>query len=175
MGGKSLAFFISFILLLSAYIPTFEICASLQLIAIVSNSADMPTARYLLEYVSKKGFSCFILRPDEYWKVGRLNPSLVIILGGPKAYGGIGEIVSGYLTEEEKRSLLIEGAMRVFYKDKVVILAGSTRIETQKAAEMYIDEVLATLWKGPKPKIIWVIIGYGGKTPIGTLPEKNEP
>ncbi len=175
MGGKNSAVLIAFILLLSAYIPIFEIYAGLQLIAIVSNSVDLPTARYLKEYALKKGFSCFILHPHEYWKIERLNPSLVIILGGPKAYEGIGEIVSGYLNEEEERSLLVEGAMGVFYKDKVVILAGNTRIETRKAAETYIDEVLARLWKGPKPRVIWVIIGYGGKTPIGTLPEKNEP
>jgi len=153
--------------------PLVEVSASLNLIAIVSNSADWPTALYLKGYIVGKGISCFILRPDEYWKIEHLNPSMIIILGGPKAYEGIGEIVSRYLSEEEQKRLLVEGSMGVFYKDNVVIIAGNTRVETRKAAELYIQEVLARLWKVPKPKVIYVIIGYEGRTPIGKLPENG--
>jgi hypothetical protein len=63
--------------------------------------------------------------------------------------------------------------MGVFYKDDVVIIAGNTRAETRKAAELYIPKVLARLWKAPKPKVIYVIIGYNGRTPVGKLPENG--
>jgi hypothetical protein len=173
MGDKKLALLLMLISLLVVFSPLSKVSARLNLIAIVSNSADWPTALYLKGYIMEKGFSCFILRPDEYWKIEHLNPSMVIILGGPKAYEGIGEIVSGYLTEEEQKSLLAKGSMGVFYKDDVVIIAGNTRAETRKAAELYIPKVLARLWKAPKPKVIYVIIGYNGRTPVGKLPENG--
>jgi hypothetical protein len=78
--------------------------------------------------------------------------SVVIFLGGPDAYGGVGEIVSGILTQSEKAYLRTEGNYALYVKrdlwrenQVVIILAGSDREGTLKAVGEYRERVLAEI------------------------------
>ena len=69
------------------------------------------------------------------------NSSFILILGGPKAYDGVGDIVAGILSEDEIKSLSVKGAKEIFVLHDVwssgqivVVAAGNTRYETKMLA-----------------------------------------
>lgn len=68
---------------------------------------------------------------------------IVVILGGPKAYDGVGEYVKQVLTPEEQEAV-INGEKGIFVKRDVwrngqivIVLAGQGRTETGQKVEMY--------------------------------------
>ncbi len=160
-------------LLTATQISTF---GSPGIVVIVSNSIDMQAARELNKALIRAGIACFILRPDELWKIEHYSVEAVIYLGGPLAYEGVGEIVSKYLTEEEELSLMEKGAMGLFVKaengKKIIIIAGNTRNETRLAASYFMDKLMLIL-KAPiqetrRAKVVMVVVGTKpSHTPVG--------
>ena len=79
---------------------------------------------------------------------------IVIILGGPDAYGGIGETVDNLLSRSEKEYLRTEGNYAMYVKrnvwkedQTVIILAGSDREMTLEAVKEYREKVLEEIEK----------------------------
>lgn len=77
---------------------------------------------------------------------------IVIILGGPDAYGGVGEIVDGILTKNEKEYLRTEGNYAMYVKKDiwrekqvVIVLAGCDREKTFEAVKIYRDAVISEI------------------------------
>jgi len=167
---------LSFLLIFFLILPTISVLSSPGLVVIVSNSIDIEAARQLNKALLKNGVSCFILRSDELWKMEHYPVDTLIILGGPQAYAGIGEMVANYLTEEEEASLMEEGAMGFFVKFKegkrIIILAGNTRNETKEAVTYFFEEILSVLKtptsEGIKANVIMVVVGTEpSSTPVG--------
>lgn len=112
---------------------------------IVSNSIDLPTADRLKEVFEKFNISTKIINasasefqnpPQEY------TYAIRFILGGPKAYEGVGELSAQYLSEEEKNYLINTYKAYGFwskqgiignYTKRIIIIAGYTRNETSLA------------------------------------------
>jgi len=168
-------FSLSLLLIFFLILPTISTLSS-PLVVIVSNSVDIEAARQLNKALLKNGVSCFILRPDELWKMEYYPIDTVIFLGGPLAYEGIGEMVDSYLTEEEEASLMEEGAMGFFVKFKegrrIIILAGNTRNETREAVTYFFERILdivkSPISEGTKANVIMVVVGAEpSSTPVG--------
>ena len=169
-------FSLSLLLIFFLILPTISTLSSPSLVVIVSNSVDIEAARQLNKALLKSGVSCFILRPDELWKMEYYSVETVIFLGGPLAYEGIGEMVDSYLTEEEEASLMEEGAMGFFVKFKegrrIIILAGNTRNETREAVTYFFERILdivkSPISEGTKANVIMVVVGTEpSSTPVG--------
>ncbi len=167
---------LSFMLLFLLLLPSAPAISSMGVVVIISNSVDIEAARQLNKALLRNGISCFILRPNELWKMDYYQIDSIIFLGGPQAYEGVGEIVAGYLTEEEKTSLMEEGAMGFFVKvkegRKVIILAGNTRNETKEAVTYFLDNLLrilkTPLSEGKKANVVMVVVGTeSSSTPVG--------
>ncbi|NOZ59798.1 MAG: hypothetical protein GXO66_09550, partial [Euryarchaeota archaeon] len=105
-------------------------------VVILGNSIDLELAEEFVSLLRDTGIRVHITGAQEFWDYSTRH--YIIILGGPKAYDGVGEIVSGILTAEEKRSIL-EGS--VFLKKRsvfreggiVYIFAGRDRSATAEA------------------------------------------
>jgi len=167
---------LSLLLTFVILIPILTTSSSPGIVVIVSNSVDIEAARQLNKALLNRGISSFILRPDELWKMDYYQVDAMILLGGPKAYEGVGEIVASYLTDEEEESLMEEGAMGFFVKvkddRKVIILAGNTRKETREAVTYFFENVLRVLavpiTEGMKANVIMVVVGtQPSSTPVG--------
>ncbi len=167
---------LSFLLISLMVIPITYTFSLPGVVVIVSNSIDIDAARQLNRALLNRGVSCFILRPHELWKVKHYHVDAMILLGGPQAYEGVGEIVASYLTDEEEASLMEEGAMGFFVKFKegmkIIILAGNTRNETKEAVTYFFEKVLGVIrtpiTKGIKANVVMVVVGTKpSSTPVG--------
>jgi protein-L-isoaspartate(D-aspartate) O-methyltransferase len=110
-----------------------EIETKLNMPVLLANSIDLELAPFLepmLEVVhsNAKDF-------DRYKK-----EKFIVILGGPDAYEGIGEIVNGILDPEEEKYIRTPGKKRMYIKTNVwedaqvvCIIAGSGRDQTKEA------------------------------------------
>jgi hypothetical protein len=118
---------------------------------IISNTIDMPTAQRLASFLEGIGIQTVISSSKELHEVGvGVNYGFNFILGGPKAYEGVGGIVSAYLSESEKEYLINESGSNGYWikspewanNRTVIIIAGHTRNETALAELAFESKVL---------------------------------
>lgn len=159
-----------------ALIPASCAASYPPLVAVITNSADRPTAISLRRAVWQEGARCLLVSPQELWRLEGEDVFLMIVLGGPEAYEGVDDIVKGYLTQYEQADLLRPGAMGFFLKweddTRVVIVAGHTRDETADAVELFVQTRLSrilSLGEFSDVKVVLVVVGESGKTPIGPI------
>ncbi|MEE8168378.1 MAG: hypothetical protein V3T58_05855, partial [Candidatus Hydrothermarchaeales archaeon] len=107
-------------------------------VVLLANSVDRPLALDFIGFLEEKGIT--VEHIDASGFPHKRNARRIIILGGQKAPEGIGEVVSGLLTDEEQAYLKGPGNSGVFVKrdmwledQVVVIIAGSGRDETATA------------------------------------------
>ncbi|MFQ5800283.1 MAG: hypothetical protein ACE5HH_01005, partial [Candidatus Hydrothermarchaeales archaeon] len=110
-------------------------------VVLIANSIDYNLSRDFVDYLEGKGVE--VIRASALDFEGYKDADTIIILGGPDALDGIGNITRQVLDEDEQEFLRIEGNRGMFinenpwyprYSDKTVtVLAGSDRYETQKA------------------------------------------
>jgi hypothetical protein len=120
---------------------TFAISCSHPYVVLVANSIDYNLSQGFVDYLDDKGVQ--VIRASASDFEGYKDADNIIILGGPDALDGVGNITSQVLDEEEQEFLRAEGNRDMFirgnpwypkYSDKTVtVLAGSDRFETQKA------------------------------------------
>ncbi len=106
-------------------------------VLMLSNSVDLPAARKLAVNIGRHGV--LVTLTNENVNISR---GAMIILGGPKAYEGIGDISNGYLPKPQAEKLISEEDSMVSIvsrKNEIdyVIIAGHTRIETARAASEF--------------------------------------
>jgi len=110
-----------------------------QGVAIIANSFDLPAAQAIQERLQAAGVEVALLSPDRASEVGDMFP---LILGGPDAYEGVGEISAEVLNDTDEDWLRqVEGALIVYLgywgNRTAVVIAGRTRNETLLAAKLY--------------------------------------
>lgn len=115
-------------------------------IAILGNSVDSALADTLV--LGMVGPAVEVVPTDAKGFETQKGKKVIVILGGPDAYEGVGEIVSKLLSPEEQRYIRSEGARMTYSKrdlwrkgQQVFIFAGSNRNETRKAHMEAMDAV----------------------------------
>ncbi len=115
-----------------------------EIMHVISNRVDRKNAgRRLEEFANKYGIKIVYDKPSE--DSLRKNREL-IILGGPDAYNGVGDIVREILSEEEQEMVRNRGSKMVFEKENpynggtVYVIAGSTRNDTMNSVTLDHDE-----------------------------------
>jgi hypothetical protein len=110
------------------------------LVAVLANSIDYPESFGLLTLLRKNGFEVFH-NPASLFDNCKQS-KFIVILGGPKAPEGVGEIVREILTEDEQNSVRRPKAKMIFVKNnvwaddqKVIVLAGVNRELTNAAIQ----------------------------------------
>lgn len=121
-------------------------------VAIISNEADRPTALFIGGLLRESEVTFEIMGPKEFGKAVERH-DVIIILGGPKAYDGVGEISSNYIPRENATTLASEPRtflISVYKGGKdIVVIAGHTRRETGEAVPYFFkDSIRVTkLWR----------------------------
>ncbi len=132
------------------YIEPSEINATSQeprpSVVVLSNSIDRAMASDFFTFLDAQGIDVIHSTAGDFDQYK--DKSFIVILGGPDAPEGVGEIVQGRLTMTEGNSIREEGAVKKFSKSNVwawsqsvTILAGAGRQQTQKAHETYGEEI----------------------------------
>lgn len=109
-------------------------------IVVLANSIDYNLASEFFGFLKNNGIEVINTNAQDFdrYKTERF----VVILGGPDAYEGVGSIVQspGLLTSDEQNYLRTKGNRKMFVKtnvwaqgQKVYVIAGSDRIQTQNA------------------------------------------
>ncbi len=115
---------------------------------VLANSIDTNLAAEFFDFWIRNGVEVILTNVNgvegAYQFDRYKDENFIVILGGPDAYDGVGEIVQEILTEDEKNSIKQVGAKRMLLKinpwglnpnQLVVILAGSDRELTKKSQE----------------------------------------
>lgn len=131
-------------LLLLIFVPNALPLSSMELtgpVAIVSNDIDIVTAESLRKSLESMEFEVEIFSPDELAKALSFA-QFVILLGGHKAPGGIGDLVAPLLSGSEKANLEKKGYAYYFIRKAwgkyFVIIAGNDRFCTYRASNTFI-------------------------------------
>ncbi|USS41467.1 hypothetical protein NF865_04650 [Thermococcus aggregans] len=119
-----------------------ETFAPIVQVAVLSNDIDWNIkGQYIKEHFEKLGAMVTRVKPSEFEAYKKNN--IIIILGGPKAYEGVGEYVKQVLDEEEQKKI-INGKQGIFIKRDVwskgqivIVLAGKDRYQTGEKVLTY--------------------------------------
>ena len=127
-------------------------------VAIISNEADMPTAQFIGEILTNSSVEYQIMGPGDF-KEALKNYEVILILGGPEAYDGVGNISSNYIPPQNATTLVNEPRtflVSIFRGGRdIVVLAGHTRRETLEASAFFFkDWTLLGLTR------LWLRAGY---------------
>ncbi len=120
-------------------------------IVIVSNKADMPTTRFIGKLLNQSGLAYNVLGPSSFEDALK-GYDMILLLGGPKAYDGMGNITSNYIPPSNSSTLIEEPKtflISVFKGGRdIVVLAGHTRRDTMDAASYFFKDSirLTSLW-----------------------------
>ncbi len=127
-------------------------------VAIISNEADMPTAQFIGEILTNSSVEYKIMGPDDF-KEALKNYEVILILGGPEAYDGVGNISSNYIPPQNASTLIQEPRtflVSVFKGGRdIVVLAGHTRRETLEASAFFFKD-----WTLLGITRLWMRAGY---------------
>lgn len=118
-------------------------------VVLVANSVDYPLALDFVDFLEER----FSLTSVNYWNFSPYKYNhRIIILGGPDAYEGTGNITRDVLSEEEEEEIRKTGNHAIYIKEdiftlgqKVIVLAGTTRNETRLAHVEYRENVTRLL------------------------------
>ncbi len=103
---------------------------------LLANTIDLALAKELVAYFKGLGIRLYIVNASNFSEYSKKH--YIIILGGQKAYEGVGKIVAGLLTEKEKETVLqgeiyIKKHSAFRTGDVVYIFAGKDRYATREA------------------------------------------
>lgn len=119
------------------------ISAAGQKTVIISNQADLPAANYIKQILSSAGADVTISSASGFESVKKsAEVTVIIVLGGPDAYEGVGQISAKYLSSDDQqylRSVKGSSVVRKFSDSgkEIIIIAGNTRSETKLSSEVY--------------------------------------
>ena len=130
-----------FLLLIILLGPIYASSTAEQKVAIISNGADLPAANYIKQLLSSAGVSATILHASDF-EAAKGTADVIIVLGGPDAYEGIGQISGKYLSSDDQQYLRSTRGSSVVRKfsdsgKEIIIIAGNTRSETKLSSEVY--------------------------------------
>jgi hypothetical protein len=115
-------------------------------IVVLANSIDYLLAQDFFGFLENKGFDVIRATAKDFDQYK--GERSIVILGGPDAPEGVGEIVQGVLSEVQENSIREAGARRRYSKinvwsqgQRVTVIAGSVRLETMKSHEENREDV----------------------------------
>lgn len=130
--NKSLIAFV-----LMASLPASLSAAQVKVI-LLSNSIDHALAQDFLAFLGDKGVETLRVEAADFQRYQ--GEAFIVILGGPDAPEGVGEVVQQVLSREEQDYLRVPGNRAMYVKkdvwaqgQRVFVLAGSDRNQTRKA------------------------------------------
>jgi hypothetical protein len=134
MGGKAALVPLIIIFLLAGLVysqPALKV-------VVLANSIDYSLAQDFIDFLKNRGLEVHHSTAEEFPQYK--NERFIIILGGHRAYEGVGAIVSQVLLPEEKGYLGLQGNRKLFVKTNiwrkgqvVLVLAGHNRALTKQA------------------------------------------
>ncbi len=132
---------LTLILLLLLLLPyTGSVEKSQLKVGIVHNKEDEKAAIKLKNILKASGINATSYSPDEFEKALK-SEDVIFLLGGHKAYGGMGNISSMYLPPGNKTTLeSVKGSFVIVVWEgnrEVITIAGNTRKETYMAVDAF--------------------------------------
>ncbi|RLG39647.1 MAG: hypothetical protein DRN78_06465 [Thermoproteota archaeon] len=121
-------------------------------VALLSNQADMKTAQFIGQLFNQSNVEYTILPPDSFEDALR-QYEVLILLGGPRAYDGMGNITSNYIPPKNATTLINEPRTFIvsIYEGnrEIIVLAGHTRVETFEAVPYFFKDLIRVtkLWR----------------------------
>jgi|GEM_PF-5143163 hypothetical protein len=126
------------LILIIIFLPNVVYSHDALKVVVVANSIDYQLAQDFFDFLRDKGIEVLHLNASEFPKYK--NEKFIIILGGHRAYAGVGEIAGQVLLPEERSSIEIAGNKKLFFKTNiwskgqvVIVIAGSNRHQTRQA------------------------------------------
>jgi|GEM_PF-5143162 hypothetical protein len=115
-------------------------------VVFLANSIDGNISKSFISFLEKNGVKIIHVDASNFSEFKKRR--YILILGGPDAYEGVGDIVSGILTENEKEAIR-KGEKKLYISDNVwedfqtvILLAGRDRWATREVCEENKYEVL---------------------------------
>jgi len=118
---------------------------------VLANIVDAELSYPLLrDVLISKGLNPHFIEPSEL--SDHFDAKMIIVLGGPDAYDGVGDISefllsssdSNYLRSVED-SFVVYLAQPLFEGQKIFVIAGNDRYDTKRAVEVFIEDYLEDL------------------------------
>ncbi len=128
-------------------------------IVVLANSIDFELASDFYGFLGNKGMEVIHSTPDDFDQYK--EEKFIVILGGPDAPEGIGEIVQEILSEDEQNTIREKGKRKKYVKtnpwglkkgQRVTVLAGSDRNQTKKSHEENQDAVSTEAEEASEPE-----------------------
>jgi hypothetical protein len=118
-------------------------------VIILANSIDFALAKDFSAFLRSRGFNVVRAGAEDF---DQYETDDSIVLGGPDAPEGVGEIVQSILNLDEQESIREPGASKMFVKGNekgsmVIVLAGSDRNYTSAAHQDFRETVILELEK----------------------------
>ncbi len=150
------AIIIPILIILFLTIPSVSLAEN-RGVVVLANSGDSGLSHDFFVFLANRGFNVTRSKAEDFQRYK--TRGLVVILGGPDALEGVGEIVREVLDEDEEASLKGPGSLGVYIKQdvwiqnqKVIVIAGADRGLTARAVwenmEMVSDELNIERKKG---------------------------
>ncbi len=127
-------------------------------IVILANDIDFDLAEDFFGFLANKGIDTIRASASDFDQYK--TEMFLVVLGGPDAYDGVGEIVSDILSEEEKNAIRQKGSRKMYVKinpwnekpgQRVTVVAGSDRDMTKRASNDF-RELIAQPLEGVEIK-----------------------
>ncbi len=120
-------------------------------VVVIANNVDARLSYSVLrEALALKGLNHSLIKPTEFKQ--HLDAEILIILGGPEAYEGVGNISEFFLSPSDSEylkrkdsSYIVYLAQPLFEGQRIFILAGNDRFDTKRAVENFIEDFLECL------------------------------
>jgi len=111
---------------------------------LLANSIDLDLAGDFVSYLKERGIELYVASAADFSEYSKKQ--YILILGGHEAYGGVGDIVAGILSDDEmaqvERGRMYIKKRSIFREGQVVyIFAGKNRYETARAWQEVYKEV----------------------------------
>lgn len=150
-------------------------------IIVLANSIDSELASDFYRFLGNQGMEVVNSNASDFDQYK--SEKFIVILGGPDAPEGVGEIVKGVLSESEQNILREQGSRRKYVRtnpwglnngQRVTILAGSDRSQTKKSHEENQDDVILEAEEADLEEALEMQTqGANDTAPNGTAPSYN--
>jgi plastocyanin len=169
-AGRIFFIFISISIFFSLFI-NFSTAAKPKIV-LLANDIDFGLAGDLFGFLENRGIETVRATADDFEQY-KGSERFIVILGGPDAYDGVGNIVREIITPLEEDDIRKKGSLRMLVKidpwgqlsgQRVTILAGSDRNHTKKAHQENRGKVAAGTEEepGPEPAPPQILINIEG-------------
>jgi len=127
-----------YFLVLTSFLAFSSYAGAQDPVVVLANAIDGGMAQGLYSRLAESGVEA--IKSDAVVFDVLKDSRFVVVLGGQKSPGGVGEIVSSILDEKQKESLLVDGAYGTFIREglysrgqRIYVFAGHEKGDTQKA------------------------------------------